>query len=183
MPNSSNIVDDYVEYITGAYCPLPSFGNESEFEVEYITGAYCPLPGYENESKFVSESLSEEFNEALIPWVDRIFTSGGAVIGKTRPDVRDIRFGSSISGRQKRVKRPVGKTPGVSFKQAGFFDLGISLLILAISGTSVYFIEKGPAETSVSAQQNIEITATRPAENSIEKIASLSPHGSALSIQ
>ncbi len=67
MPNSSNFVDDNVEYITGAYCPLPSFGNESEIEVEYIMGAYCPLPGYENESEFVSESLSEEFNEALTP--------------------------------------------------------------------------------------------------------------------
>ena len=123
MPNSSNFVDDNVEYITGAYCPLPSFGNESEIEVEYIMGAYCPLPGYENESEFVSESLSEEFNEALTPWVDRNLTSGGAVIGKSRPEVRDIRFGSSISGRQKRVTRPVGKVPGVRFKQAGFFDL------------------------------------------------------------
>ena len=177
MSNTNNFVDDNVEYITGAYCPLPSFGNESEIEVEYIMGAYCPLPGYENESEFVSESLSEEFKEALTP------SSGGAVIGKSRPEVRDIRFGSSISRRQKRVTRPIGKAPGVRLKQAGFFDLGISLLILAISGISVYFIEKDQAETNVSAQQNIEITATLPAENSIEKIASISPHGPGLSIQ
>ena len=161
MPKSSHFVDD---------------------NVEYITGAYCPLPGYENESEFVSESLSEEFNEALTPWADRNLTSGGAVIGKSRPDVRDIRFGSSISGRHKRVTRTVGKAPGVRFKQAGFFDLGISLLILAISGSSVYFIEKGQAEANVSAQQNVEITTTRPAENSIEKIASINPHTLGLSI-
>jgi hypothetical protein len=136
MKNSSHFAGDKVKYITGAYCPLPRSGSESEIEVRYVTGAYSPLPGYENESEFVSDSPSEGFNEA----------------------------------------------PRVQFKQAGFFDLGISLLILAISGGSVYFIEKGQAETHEIAQQNVEIAATRPAETSIEKIASISPHGPGLSM-
>ena len=129
---------------------MPNFSNSVDVNIEYITGAYCPLPGYENAAEIESESLSEEFNEALTSWTDRNLASGGAVIGKYRPDIRDIRFQSSISGRQKRVTTPAGGAPRTRFKQAGFFDLGISLLVLAVSGTSVFFIEKSQRDCFAS---------------------------------
>ena len=39
-------------------------------------------------------------------------------------------------------------------KQSGFFDLGLSLLILAVAGGSVYFAEQEQAEKYAQQQEN-----------------------------
>jgi hypothetical protein len=47
-------------------------------------------------------------------------------------------------------RKNIMKTPNKSKNQSGFFDLGISLLILVIAGGSVYFSEKAHTEKTVA---------------------------------
>ena len=65
------------------------------------------------------------------------------------------------------------KAPGNSSKQSGFFDLGISLLILAMSGSAVYLAEGNQDEKVASLKESTEITMTGEAEIQNEKISKL----------
>ena len=65
------------------------------------------------------------------------------------------------------------KAPGNSSKQSGFFDLGISLLILALAGSVAYIAERNHDEKMASLQENPEITMTEEAEIRNEKISKL----------
>jgi hypothetical protein len=65
------------------------------------------------------------------------------------------------------------KAPGYSSKQSGFFDLGISLLILALSGSTVFIIERNHDEQMASLQESTEITMAGEAEIPNEKISKL----------
>ena len=56
------------------------------------------------------------------------------------------------------------KAPGNSSKQCGFFDLGISLIILAMSGSAVIIAEQNHDEKVASVQESTEITMTGEAE-------------------
>ena len=62
------------------------------------------------------------------------------------------------------------KAPGNSSKQSGFFSLGISLLILAMSGSAVYVAERNHDEKMASLQES---TMTGEAEIPNEKISKL----------
>ena len=50
------------------------------------------------------------------------------------------------------------KTTNQMKTQRGFFDLGISLIILALGGTTAAVVKPGHSETSI-AQQPVAITA------------------------
>ena len=49
------------------------------------------------------------------------------------------------------------KASGRSSKQSGFFDLGISLLILAMAGSAVFITERNHDEKTTSLQESTEI--------------------------
>ena len=65
------------------------------------------------------------------------------------------------------------KAPGNSSKQFGFFDLGISLLILAMSGSAVYVAERNHDEKVASLQESTEITMAGEIEIQNQKISKL----------
>ena len=65
------------------------------------------------------------------------------------------------------------KAPGNSSKQTGFFDLGISLLVLAMSGSAAYISVQNHDENMASPQESSEITMTEDAEISNENISKL----------
>jgi hypothetical protein len=65
------------------------------------------------------------------------------------------------------------KAPGNSLKQSGFFGLGISLLILVMSGSAVYVAELNHDKKMASLQESTEITMTGEAEIPNEKISKL----------
>jgi len=65
------------------------------------------------------------------------------------------------------------KAPGNSSKQSGFFDLGISLLILAMSGSAVYVAERNHDEKVASLQESTEITMAGEIEIQNQKISKL----------
>ena len=54
------------------------------------------------------------------------------------------------------IKKVSGNRP----KQAGFFDLGLSLLILAIGGGAMYMTDRTQVENYASLQESTELTAT-----------------------
>ena len=58
---------------------------------------------------------------------------------------------STLSTRTPTTGYPAGSRQ----KQSGFFDLGISLVILAMSGTAVYFAENAQA-TNAEVAVNVE---------------------------
>jgi len=49
------------------------------------------------------------------------------------------------------------KSYNVNKKQLGFFDLGLSVLILALAGGSVYFTEKDADEKYAQQQEAAEV--------------------------
>jgi hypothetical protein len=55
--------------------------------------------------------------------------------------------------------------PISTLKQHGFFDLGLSLLILAMSGIAVYLTERNQGEESGSLQEDIVIAVTEQEKN------------------
>ena len=65
------------------------------------------------------------------------------------------------------------KAPGNSSKQSGFFDLGISLLILAMSGSAAYVAEQNHDEKMASLQESTEITMAGEIEIQNQKISKL----------
>jgi len=61
----------------------------------------------------------------------------------------------------------LNKAPGNSSRQSGFFDLGISLLILAMSGSVVISVERNHDEKRASLQESVEVTlGAAPSTNS-----------------
>lgn len=80
-------------------------------------------------------------------------------------------FKSSISGCNKHEKTSIKNALGNRSKQSGFFDLGISLLILALSGSTVYIVERNQDEKNVSLQESTKIMASRQMENTNVNIA------------
>ena len=74
-------------------------------------------------------------------------------------------FKSLISGYNKHEKTSIKKAPGNRPKQSGFFDLGISLLILTLTGSTAYLIERNQDEKNASLQESSEITASQQMEN------------------
>jgi hypothetical protein len=52
-------------------------------------------------------------------------------------------------------------------QQLGFFDLGLSFLILAIAGGSVYFIEHDQAEKLAQQREQTAISVNRQSVNAI----------------
>ena len=67
----------------------------------------------------------------------------------------------------------LNKAPGNSSKQSGFFDLGISLLILTLAGSAAYIAERNHDEKAASLQESPEITMTEEAEIPNENISKL----------
>ena len=67
----------------------------------------------------------------------------------------------------------INKAPGNSSRQSGFFDLGISLLILAMSGSVVISAERNPDEKIASLQESTKVTMTGEAETPNRKISTL----------
>ena len=65
------------------------------------------------------------------------------------------------------------KASGNSSKQSGFFDLGISLLILAMAGSAAFVAEHNQDEKVATLQQPSEITMTGDAEISNDKMSQL----------
>ena len=65
------------------------------------------------------------------------------------------------------------KAPGKRSKQSGFFDMGISLLILALAGSAVFIAERNEGEKAASLQESTEITMNGDAEIRNEKISKL----------
>ena len=80
-------------------------------------------------------------------------------------------FKSSNSSSNKHEKMSIKKAPGSRSKQSGFFDLGISLLVLTMSGSAAYVIERNQDERTVSLQESTEITASQKTENSNLNVA------------
>lgn len=106
-----------------------------------------------------SESLSENFTSALDPWTSQALASRDPVINESRVTAHDLRL-----------------------KQSGFFDLGISLLILAMSGGAMYLTDNANIEDMASAQESIEVTNVQQADSSNENLA-LADSGALLSPQ
>jgi hypothetical protein len=50
------------------------------------------------------------------------------------------------------------KSHNISRKQFGFFDLGLSLLVLALAGSSVYLIESNHPEASTAQPPAAEVS-------------------------
>ena len=69
---------------------------------------------------------------------------------------------------------------GSSLKQSGFFDLGISLLILAMAGSTVYVTERDHDEKMASMQEN---TITVEAETSDERMPRLASDTPGFSVE
>ena len=67
----------------------------------------------------------------------------------------------------------LNKAPGNSSKQSGFFDLGISLLILVLAGSATYIADRNHDEKMASLQESPEITMTEEAEIRNEKMSKL----------
>ena len=65
------------------------------------------------------------------------------------------------------------KAPGNSLNQSGFFDLGISLLILVMSGSAVYVAEQNHDKKMAPLQESTKITMTGEAETPNDKISKL----------
>jgi hypothetical protein len=145
-------------------------------------GAVYQFPGHARQADNEPQSLSEDFNHELDRWFGRIQASGGARIGKSRFAAHDRAIESSSSSHRIRKSRPSGKVPGISWKEAGFFDLGISLLVLALSGSAVYVIEKDHAESVASAPENVEILAERHPQHFVDRVANVDSDGSDLAL-
>ena len=75
------------------------------------------------------------------------------------------------------------KAPGNRSKQSGFFDLGISLIILALSGSAVIIAEQNHDEKVASVQESTAITMTAEAEIQNEKISKLDSDIPGFSVQ
>ena len=75
------------------------------------------------------------------------------------------------------------KAPGNSSKQTGFFDLGISLLILALAGSAAYIAERSHDQKMASLQESPEITMTEEAEIPNEKISKLDSDNPGFAVQ
>ena len=75
------------------------------------------------------------------------------------------------------------KAPGNRSRQSGFFDLGISLLILAMSGSAVYVAERNHDEKVASLQESTEITMAGEIEIQNQKISKLDSDIPGLAVQ
>ena len=53
------------------------------------------------------------------------------------------------------------KMPQTTKRQFGFFDFGLSLLILALAGSSVYVVEHNEHEKLAMQQEKASISASR----------------------
>ena len=89
--------------------------------------------------------------------------------------ISTLNIKSSISGHHKLEKPSIKKAPDNRPKQSGFFDLGISLMILAMSGSAVYVTERNHDEKIASLQESTEITASQQMENDNTNIARANP--------
>ena len=67
------------------------------------------------------------------------------------------------------------KAPDKSKNQSGFFDLGISLLVLAIAGGSIYLIEHPHTEKTAARLESTTLTADLQTEKANEVIARREP--------
>jgi hypothetical protein len=65
----------------------------------------------------------------------------------------------------------IKKAPDSRSKQSGFFDLGISLLVLGLSGSAVYATEGTGVEKNASLQESTRVTASQQTENTKTKLA------------
>ena len=63
------------------------------------------------------------------------------------------------------------KSYNVNTKQFGFFDLGLSLLILTLAGGSVYLTEKNRTDTAVLEQETATETVERPEASALAHVA------------
>ncbi len=72
---------------------------------------------------------------------------------------------------------------GNSSRQSGFFDMGISLLILALAGSAVYITERSQDEKAASLQESTEITMTGEAEISNKKVSKLDSDTPVVAVQ
>ncbi len=136
-----------------------------------VKGAQYHVPGHGMQSDIESESLSDDFNEALVPWLGRIHASGGSRIGKSWYAAHDGAIESSTANRRDRAVSESGNMSRIHWRQAGFFDLGISLLILALSGGTVYAIEKTHSNSVASAPESVVIAADRHPQHGADKLA------------
>lgn len=138
-----------------------------------VKGALYHFPGHAMQADNEPQSLSENFNDELDRWFGRIQASGGSRIGKSSFAAHDGAIESPGPIHRNRTSRPSGKVPGISWKEAGFFDLGISLLVLALSGSAVYVIEKNHAESIASAAESVEILADRHPQHLSDRVANV----------
>jgi len=69
-------------------------------------------------------------------------------------------FKPSKSTHHQQERAGIKKVSGNRPKQAGFFDLGLSLLILAIGGGAMYLTDRAQVENYASLQESTELTAT-----------------------
>ncbi len=67
---------------------------------------------------------------------------------------------SSLHGYPEHERTVIKKAPCGRSKQFGFFDLGISLVIIALSGGAVYLTEHAIVERNVSLQEESSDIAT-----------------------
>jgi hypothetical protein len=147
-----------------------------------VKGALYHFPGHATQADVEPQSLSEDFNHELDRWFGRIQASGGSRIGKSRFAAHDRAIDSSSSSHRIRNSRPSGKVPGISWKEAGFFDLGISLLVLALSGSAVYVIERDHAESVASAPEYVEVLAERHPLHFVDRVANADSDDSDLAL-
>ena len=134
-------------------------------------GAQYHFPGHAMQSEIEPESLSDDFIDALVPRIGRIQASGGSYIVNSRFAAHDRAIESSFSERRRRGSGQTGKTPRIRWKQAGFFDLGLSLLILALSGGAIYAIEKNHTDPVAPAAESAEISPDRHQQHPADKVA------------
>ena len=75
------------------------------------------------------------------------------------------------------------KAPCNGSKQSGFFGLGITLLVLAMSGSVISIAEPNQDEKRASLQESTEITIAGETEISNEKISKLDSDISGFAVQ